>query len=50
MTHIYHPLDVTVNRSAKAHTRPKTHQRVTDEVQKQILDGIKPEEINQKDL
>ena len=45
MTHVFQPLDLTVNRSCKAHIRKSTHQCVTNEVQKQLESGKQPENV-----
>ena len=45
MTHVFKPLDLTVNRSCKAHIRKSTHQWVTNEVQKQLESGKQPENV-----
>ena len=45
MTHVFQPLDLTVNRSCKAHIRKSTHQWVTNEVQKQLESGKQPENV-----
>ena len=43
MTHVFQPLDLTVNKSCKAHIRKSNHQWVTNEVQKQLESGKQPE-------
>ena len=45
MTHVLQPLDLTVNRSCKAHIRKSTHQWATNEVQKQLESGKQPENV-----
>ena len=45
MTHVFQPLDLTGNRSCKAHIRKSTHQWVTNEVQKQLESGKQPENV-----
>ena len=45
MTHVFQPLDLTVNRSCKAHIRSSTHQWVTNEVQNQLESGKQPENV-----
>ena len=44
MTDKFHPLDLTVSRSCKAHLRRKTHEWFSGQVQK-IQNGIAPEKV-----
>ena len=45
MTHIFQPLDLTVNRRCKVHMRKITNQWVTNEVQEQLESAKQPENI-----
>ena len=45
MPHVCQPLDLTVNRSCKAHIRKSTHQWVTNEVQKHLESDKQPENV-----
>ena len=45
MTHVFQSLELTVNRGCKAHIRKRTHQWVTNKVQKQLESGKQPENV-----
>ena len=45
MTDKFQPLDLTVNRSSKAHLRNKTHTWFGEQVQQQIQNGVTPENV-----
>ena len=46
MTHIFQPLDLTVNRSCKAYLRKLGQDWYADQVSAQLLNGIKPENVS----
>lgn len=45
MTDKFQPLDLTVNRSCKAHLRKRTHEWFSNQVQQQIQNGVTPEKV-----